>query len=1434
MKNFYSLLVLFTLFFISKLYAAEPVVGYTEKPFHVELDHLTIEQQQARKQRESIFFKDFFLVQLNDDSLSEFHQKKQNKAQGSLESVSSKVYLHNQESQSYITQIKAKQDTFKHSASTLLNKEVSFTNQYQLILNGVTLRLSNDEKNKLVAHPQVKSIQKFMPHYVQTSVSTDLIQADQVWKTTSEQTGNRGEGVTVGIIDTGIASLHPSFSDVDSEGYHHNNPLGENQYLGQCQQYPSYCNDKVIGMVTYPQLIEHAKQEYKRLEFNDNDLLDRINVGYDITGHGSHTASTASGNSVDNAHYYLDINKTSNETEYIKSNFNFDVSGVAPRSNIVSYQVCDFFGLCYPNLTIEALEHAIANGIDVINYSIGGSPYINPWSDPSALAFLNARFFGLHVATSAGNLGPIEGSVGSPGNAPWLTSVAAYSHGRTHTPNELVISDGNSELLRLQGEGISNPVAITGIIIAKKLFELGCDTNFSEQQFNGEIVVCQGNIYQYHIEKALKAGASAVVAINEEYPRFQQAWLSYAFIEFDQDTGNQLLDLLEGNSELKAEINGVNAEIDYQNADIGAIFSSKGPNLINASIASPHIAAPGINVIAAVAEETPFNPFVQDIPPYQPYSGTSMASPHIAGAMALIKAIHPDWTPAQMQSALMTTAKIDVSTEWQVIDNIISNAEVRQSNAMEAGAGRVQILDAIDATLLLDESVNGYLDADPIRDAHAPTKINMSSLFDSHCFVSCSWTRTVTAAIDGEWNVEVEQLDNNNLDIEVSPAKFSLIKGQSQEITVKVNHVKGQLHQWQFANIKLVHNDKTKPISRLNVAVKFNAGTAPKVIKREINRSTGPFYIRDIVTSGAEKLEVNVSGLYKAKSLFGQTNNENGNFGSFEAIVNATDSEREAKGHFSLIELPEGVLDLIIQMKSWQSKHHKRIYIALDYDENDVPSIDDILACTFDTRSQSSCSLPIFDWAQSYDFWLYVEGINGSGGGVPSVASQQVNTDSDFIDEHHIEVLTPIKQGGISSVNVNSPLQNLIPNESYTIQLDYEGVIEEDNSLKALEVGSLYFANVELGTSKQESNNITNVLVELQRGQDDVVLSTEATHASIGDNIYYNVAILPNKFEHELNYSLSLTLPENVELDIGSVTGEGTVDGTKVVWEVRLPQGESTTLNFRVAVISADEKSQVNMQLTNSVDLLGTVTELAHALPVLIGMPNALINGEEHFEANYYYNEHIEFLASVDNSGLNNSFDFSNPDFTYNWKQTGGSVVDLNIQTDKLIFKLNSTMNTQPDVLQFELVANDGDNDSVMATANITIQEYVNITPVASASSFSIEEGLTVTLDGSNSSDGNGDVLVYSWQGPGTISDNASAITNVEGLNVGSHEFTLTVNDGSESDSISITVTITEKPVVIPPEQDDKKSSGGSGSGFLILLLLTMRMINSKKFVRIE
>ncbi len=536
---------------------------------------------------------------------------------------------------------------------------------YNIAFNGFAAKLTERQAAALKTVKGVVAVSENEIRQVDTSSTPSFLGLDKAggaWQKLGG-VGSAGENVVVGILDGGIWPEAPAFSDnVGNQvgsGFPAYSKLPYDQWKGICTYGQEFdkgdCSNKIVGARWYID------------GFGGVDSVDpAINFfsPRDQGGHGSHTASTAAGNA--NA-------VTSGEAMGVGAS----TSGVAPRARIAVYKICwevvtngTQGGSCATADSVAAIDDAIADGVDVINYSISGSR--TNFLDPVEVAFLFAADAGVAVATSAGNSGPTASTVAHP--SPWVTTVGASTHNR----------DGLGTLkvgaTTYNGKSFA-PTAATGTIVdagpdgtEAGLCFLGA---LNPAAVAGKIVVCDRGV-NARTEKSLAvqfAGGIGMILVNTS-PNSVNADLHFVPTIHLPDTDRaSVMGKIGQVGTISKGLLVLNAAAPFQ-----ATFSSRGPLLAGGGDQlKPDITAPGQDILATVAPPGNHGR-LQDL-----YSGTSMSSPHMAGVMALLTQAHPDWSPAAMRSAVMTTA-------YNTLDY----------SPFNAGAGHVDPTKALDPGLVLD------------------------------------------------------------------------------------------------------------------------------------------------------------------------------------------------------------------------------------------------------------------------------------------------------------------------------------------------------------------------------------------------------------------------------------------------------------------------------------------------------------------------------------------------------------------------------------------------------------------------------------------------------------------------------------------------------------------------------------------------------------
>jgi len=664
-------------------------------------------------------------------------------------------------SRAYLRFVDRRQDRIRAAIEARCGRAVPALLRFRAAVNGFSVHLSAEEAALVQGLPGVRGVVRDTADTLATDRGPAFIEADEIWPGGSTGANTLGEGSVIGILDTGINGSHASFADPGPvDGHAYVNPLGNGIFLGRCAlpsthgNYYPHCNGKLIGAYSFSA---------------DDDPEDEH-------GHGSHVSSTAAGNRVN-----VSLpNNTGNPS------LSYAISGVAPHANLVMYEVCAPAPMnCAVSARIAAVDQAILDGVvDVLNHSITMGQ--SPWTNLVSEAFLDATEAGIFVAQAAANEGPAPATL-TPGSAPWTAAVANQSHDRTHsntlsglTANAgLADIDGASESAGTGGafevvyagdvdvSGQSYPLCATG----NPVFPPDGSSNpFPAGLFTGKIVICDRGIYA-RVEKGfnvLLAGAAGYILAND--PSTGNSIVPddhyLPAIHITHTDGEALKTWLgAGGPAFTGVISDGVPDVDPASGDIVYVLSSRGPHPNTPDVIKPDLSAPGTAVLAAVqsgagGDEVDF------------FWGTSMASPHVAGAAALLQAVHPSWSPAEIQSALMLTAT----------PVALKEDGVTPADAFDQGSGRVNAGRAARALLVMDETGPNFLAAEPAIGGD-PTSLNLASLADASCDQACSWSRTFRNVSGGSVEFDVVQSAGGpDLGLAPNVTNFTLAADASQAI----------------------------------------------------------------------------------------------------------------------------------------------------------------------------------------------------------------------------------------------------------------------------------------------------------------------------------------------------------------------------------------------------------------------------------------------------------------------------------------------------------------------------------------------------------------------------------------------------------------------------------------------------------------------------
>jgi len=695
----------------------------------------------------------------------------------------------------YVDHLTRKQDKTVQAVGG--KKVYSYTYSY----SGFAAQLTAAQADKMARQPGVLAVTKDEMLTLDTSSTPaflGLTDPGSLWyqlgypEFANKRTAGAGENVIIGIIDGGIWPEHPSVSDRDANG-----KLAYQQipgWHGRCVPGEEFtaanCNQKLIGARYY-------NSGWGGNAGIDAQLPWEYNSPRDFGGHGTHTATTAGGN------YNV---ATTGPAAVFGS-----ISGIAPRARIAAYKVCwetGTGGSCFSSDSVAAIDQAVADGVDVLNFSISGSQ--TNFRDPVEIAFLFAADAGVFVAASAGNSGPTSSTVAHPG--PWLTTVAAGTHNRS---GEGSVTLGNGSTY--SGASVATAVGPAPLVDSVNVGLAGAD--FAEVELcypgtldpaavTGTIVLCKRGVIA-RVDKSLavsEAGGVGMILYNDPDSSLNADFHFVPTVHVTRADG------LAIKSYISTEGAGATASIAQATivydvpAPYTASFSSRGPlRAGGGDLLKPDVIAPGQDILAGVA------------PPgnagrlFDLYSGTSMSSPHVAGLGALLTDLYPDWSPAMMKSALMTSG-------YDVLDGPNTNPLL----IFRQGAGHVQPNLAANPGLVFDANFNDWLaficntqpagleaTCNALWGAGYPTDasdLNLASIAIGDLAGAQTVKRTVTnvGTAAETYNVAVSGL--SGITTAVNPSSFTIAPGATQEIAITFTRTTAPLNSYVGGQITWTGN----------------------------------------------------------------------------------------------------------------------------------------------------------------------------------------------------------------------------------------------------------------------------------------------------------------------------------------------------------------------------------------------------------------------------------------------------------------------------------------------------------------------------------------------------------------------------------------------------------------------------------------------------
>ncbi|WP_163630161.1 S8 family serine peptidase [Microbacterium sp. B35-04] len=701
---------------------------------------------------------------------------------------------HSASSQKYVAHLKKEQQAVAETAG------VTPAVSYQVTLNGFSADLDAAQVAKLSGDKSVLGVFPDEIRHPNAAVpSTEFLGLGSgdagtggVWDAVGG-VGEAGKGVVVGVVDTGIAPENPLFAGdrltgkagaapyvnrdqvvfakADGNEYRARRVAAEDQGWTK-----DLYNTKLIGAQYFAEGAAAAG-----FDFSYDFLSPR-----DGDGHGSHTASTAAGNF-----------GVAASVEGIGFG---EVSGVAPAAKVASYKAC-YVGpddlvttddICALSDLLGAIDTAVADGVDVINYSIGGGS-AKTVLQPEDISFFNAAAAGVFVAVSAGNDGP--GAVTADHASPWYTTVAASTiptyEGTVQLPNGFQAAGASVSVPF--GQSLTGPVVYAGDVAkagaAPNEAALCFLGTLDPAKVAGKFVVCDRGT-NARVEKSQEvaaAGGTGMILVNVTPGSLDNDFHSVPTVHIDAQYRTALLDYVRKTAGATATLVGDNVTGKVTPTPQVAGFSSRGPMLADgADVIKPDVSAPGVAILAATHNGP------QEAPTFGFKSGTSMSSPQVAGLGALYLGEKPLAAPAEVKSALMTTAYNTVNADGSENTDPFAQGAGHVDPTKYFNPGLLYLNGAEDWASYLEGALGDDLfeDVDPSD----PSDLNLASIGVGTFPGPQTVTRSVTSTQAGTFTATAEV---PGMDVTVEPSTLTFdAAGETKSFTVSLTKTDAAVEKW--------------------------------------------------------------------------------------------------------------------------------------------------------------------------------------------------------------------------------------------------------------------------------------------------------------------------------------------------------------------------------------------------------------------------------------------------------------------------------------------------------------------------------------------------------------------------------------------------------------------------------------------------------------
>lgn len=757
--------------------------------------------------------------------------------------------------QSYAARLEEEQELVLAKAGSNVQKVYS----YKYGLNGFAARMSVAQAEKLAHLPNVVNVWEDEIRPLATRHSANflgLFDSEAGLRTVNDLDG---DGVIIAVIDSGIAPEHPALQESRKADRPRlcRSSWAESTFLGTwlCRRYnrlpdvvdfeeiedwngeceigenfdTTHCNNKLIGARWFVDGADNSGA----IEANE------FRSPRDADGHGTHTATTAAGNRTSASIYGTLIG---------------DIEGMAPRARVAVYKACwlrpsQTRASCNTSDLARAIDAAVADGVDVISYSIGNSMRDVIAADDIAL--MAAAKAGVISVVAAGNEGPNPGTIGSPAGAPWVITAAASSRSGESSVESLQISTPASLAGRIATKEalFSPPLAERGPIEGKLVLaddgdeslpngdpgvtSDGCQPLVNAADIDGNIALLQrsGCDFTDKVRNAEDAGAIAALVYNlagDPIVMFGESNIvDIPALMIGQADANLILAELDANNEVSVVLEKSLLLTTPDEGNVIARFSARGPGP-SPDILKPDVTAPGVNIIAGFTPD-PANAAAGENFAY--LSGTSMSTPHVAGVAALLRQAHPNWSPAAIRSALITTARRDLTQQ----------DDIGAPDPFDRGGGHIVPNDALQPGLVYDVSDEEYdsfacgIESPAVTEERCnelaaagrsflARDLNQPSVSVSELAFQETVTRSVTNLSEDSETFNVEIAAPPGISVVVSPPTITVAPGATASFDVTLTYESGPMEFWRFGSFTWVGTDREV---YSNIAIRPTSISAP-------------------------------------------------------------------------------------------------------------------------------------------------------------------------------------------------------------------------------------------------------------------------------------------------------------------------------------------------------------------------------------------------------------------------------------------------------------------------------------------------------------------------------------------------------------------------------------------------------------------------------